>query len=176
MNMSSTPSEPASATPQPPESILSIRDPKLDVDTIMAEIRASLMKRRAEAEARGVNFDDMAMGRYIVPGNDRFPMELHEALQQVSLLRDSTQVSLFVTPSGIPIIGGLVQRIRTALHQAVIFYVNMSAERQIAYNVEVSRALNRLTAAMNKQLTEKDAQIADLQKRVEALEQQAKAR
>lgn len=168
-----TPTEPAPAAPQPPETVLSIRDPQLDVDAIMVEIRAALMQRKAEAEARGVNFDDMAMGRYIVPGSDRFPMELHEALQQVSLLRDSTQVSLFVTPSSTPIIGGWIQRVRTALHQAIVFYVNMSAERQIAFNVEVSKTLNRLTAALDKQLAEKDAQIATLQKRIDDLEQQA---
>ncbi len=172
--MTST-SSAAPATPQPADSVLSIRDPQLDVDAIMAEIRAALMQRRIDAEARGIDFDDIAMGRYNVPGSDRFPMELHEALQQASLLRDGSQVSLFVTPASVPIIGGLLQRIRTALHQAIIFYVNMSAERQIAFNVEVSRALNRLTASLDKQLAEKDAQIAALQARIDAMEQRTKA-
>ena len=173
--MSSTPSEPAPAVPLPPESVLSIRDPQLDVDAIMAEIRASLMQRRADAESRGINYEEIAMGRYTVPGSQRFPVELHEALQQASLLRDSTQVSLFVTPSSIPIVGGLIQRIRTALHQAIIFYVNMSAQRQIAFNVEASKALNRLTGSLDKQLAERDAQIAALQKRIDELEQLGKA-
>jgi hypothetical protein len=176
MNMSSTRPETPPVPLHAPESVLSIRDPQLDVDAIMAEIRAALMKRRAEAEARGVNFDDLAMGRYAMADSDRFPMQLHEALQQASLLRDSTQVSLFVTPTTTPVIGGLIQRVRTALHQAILFYVNMSAERQIAFNTETSKALNRLTAAADKQLAEKDAQIAALQKRVDALEQQAKTR
>ncbi len=133
------------------------------------------MQRRIDAEARGIDFDDIAMGRYSVPGSDRFPMELHEALQQASLLRDGSQVSLFVTPTSVPIVGGLLQRVRTALHQAIIFYVNMSAERQIAFNVEASRALNRLTASLDKQLAEKDAQIAALQARIDAMEQRTKS-
>jgi hypothetical protein len=174
--MSSTSSEPAPAVPLPPESVLSIRDPQLNVDAIMAEIRAALMKRKAEAEARGVDFDDLALGRYLLPDNNRFPIELRESLQQASLLSDSTQVSLFVTPTSTPVIGGLIQRVRMALHQAIIFYVNMSAQRQIAFNVEASKSLNRLTAAMDKQLTEKDAQIAALQKRIEELEAQAAAK
>jgi hypothetical protein len=152
------------------EDILSIHDHNIDVEKVMAEIRMAIERRRAEAEARGLNFEQLATGRYQIPTGNRFPGKLYESLYQASLLRDKSLVSPFITPVPVPLVGRLVQRIRGALHQLVIFYVNMSAERQIAFNIETSRALNRLVDALDKEAAS-DMAAQALSARVSQLEE-----
>ena len=141
----------------------------LDVDAVMRTIREQLIKRRASAELAGLDFDALARGVYQAHGGGRFEDSLFERLFQAEMLRDKTQVALFVTPRPIPVIGGLVARLRVGLHQIALFYVNMSAQRQIGFNVEISAALNQLVKALEKEREETQTQKQALEHELTAL-------
>jgi len=171
-NPSSTESTPSTVAgnslPTNPEDVLSIRDPNIDVDALMAEIRAGLLRRRAQAEAQGMNFDDLARGRYAAPLGERFPHQVYETLYLASMLRDQTQVEMLLTSSSVPVIGGLIQKVRAALHQVAMFYVNMAASKQISFNIDIVKALSELIQALDAEQHQK--KIAALEARVAELE------
>jgi hypothetical protein len=61
-----------------------------------------------------------------------------EVLTRLSALEVHSQVQ----PSRIPIIGGLVTRLKQALHQLVLFYVRDLAAQQNAFNAQTLHVLN----------------------------------
>ncbi|MCX6017988.1 MAG: hypothetical protein NTZ50_05685 [Chloroflexi bacterium] len=162
---------------------IEINDEKLDIEGILQAIRIQILQRREKASTEGIDFDALARGTGSIPDAVRFPPSLHESMFQAEMLRDKTQVSLFVTARPMPIIGGLIQRLRTGLHQIAVFYVNIAAQRQIAFNVEVARSLTQLVSTLEaeqKSESAADASIAQmreeidyLKRRVEELEHQS---
>ena len=137
--------------------------PDLDAEAIMREIRARIRARRAEAKARGLDFEAYADGLYPLPPDALFSRDLYEAVRYVGLGWDKVGVEMALTESRLPLVGGLVQRLRTALHELVLFYVNRLAARQIRLNEQTARALTILVRDL-------EAEIADLRARVTALE------
>ena len=137
--------------------------PDLDAEAIMREIRARIRARRAEAKARGLDFEAYADGLYPLPPDALFSRDLYEAVRYVGLGWDKVGVEMALTESRLPLVGGLVQRLRTALHELVLFYVNRLAARQIRFNEQTARALTILVRDL-------EAEIADLRARVTALE------
>ena len=93
--------------------------PDLDTEAIMREIRARIRERRVEAKARGLDFEAYADGLYPVPPDAVFSRDLYEAVRYVGLGWDKVGVEMALTESRLPLIGGLVQRLRAALHQLV---------------------------------------------------------
>ena len=49
---------------------------------------------------------------------------------------------VFVSKSGVPIIGGLIVWLRTKAHELVTYYVNQSAARQTSASEHLLRALS----------------------------------
>ncbi len=137
--------------------------PDLDAEAIMREIRARIRARRAEAKARGLDFEAYADGLYPLPPDALFSRDLYEAVRYVGLGWDKVGVEMALTESRLPLVGGLVQRLRAALHELVLFYVNRLAARQIRVNEQTARALTILVRDL-------EAEIADLHARVTALE------
>jgi hypothetical protein len=122
------------------------------------------------------------MGRYEITEGERFQSQVYESMYAMSSLRDKSQVQPFVTPLPVPVIGPLIQKIRGALHAIAIFYVNMSAERQIAFNVATSRTINAMARALDKEalsapkaedMAQLKAELARLQARISELEKRA---
>ena len=58
--------------------------------------------------------------------------------------------------------GGIIGRIRQKLHRLVVYYVNQSATRQIAFNVAAVHAINTLAD----QLRQSEAEVADLRRQL----------
>jgi hypothetical protein len=56
------------------------------------------------------------------------------------------EVQLQMRPSHIPLIGGLVTRVKQALHQLVLFYVRDLAAQQNAFNAQLVRILSKIGA------------------------------
>lgn len=148
---------------------------QLNVDAIMQAIRDQIVRRRSDAEAAGIDFEKLAKGEYALSTGGRFPAQLHEQVFQAEMLRDKTQVSLFVTPLPIPMIGGIVARVRAALHQVTLFYVNMSAQRQIAFNSEISKTVSQLVQALENERQNDTATIKDLTLEIQHLKQRIEA-
>ena len=114
---------------------------EVNVEAIMQQIRQQIIaKRAAVAPATG----GPAGGGEIVVTGKRFPPEFYEHLYQARLALDEVQVPVFVSKSGVPIIGGLLVWLRMKLHELVSYYVNKSAERQVSASEHLLRALSLL--------------------------------
>jgi metal-sulfur cluster biosynthetic enzyme len=140
-----------------------IESAALDAEEIMQEIRARLRARRDEARARGLDWEAYVDGLYPVPSDAVFSRDLHEAVRHLSLEHDRVSVEMALTGMGLPLVGGLAQRVRAALHELVLFYVNRLATRQTRVNYQASRAMALL-------IRELEAEIRDLRARIETLE------
>lgn len=153
----------ALVTSQDPASTFQIEDVDIDAEEIMKEIRARLRARREEALARGFDWEAYADGLYPVPPEAVLSRDLHEAVRYLSLEYDKANVEMELTETQLPLIGGLVQRVRAALHELVLFYVNRLAARQIRVNYQASRAMVMLVRDL-------EAEVRDLHTRVQMLE------
>jgi hypothetical protein len=135
----------------------------IDAEAIMQQIRARLRARRAEARARGMDFEAYADGLYPLPPDARLSRDLYEAVRSLNLSYDKLGVDLALTENRLPVMGGLVQRARAAFHELVLFYVNRLGARQVRVNQHTARALAALVRDM-------EAEIANLRSRLDKLE------
>ncbi|MBN1135179.1 MAG: hypothetical protein JXM73_01245 [Anaerolineae bacterium] len=136
--------------------------PDLDTEAVMREIRARIRARRAEAKAKGLDFEAYAEGLYPLPPDALFGRDLYEAVRYVGLGWDKVGVEMALTESRLPLIGGLVQRLRAALHELVLFYVNRLAARQVRFNEQTARALAALVGDLEAEIVELRARLAAL--------------
>ena len=154
--------------------IVNIRDPEIDAEAIMRDIRARIRQRRAQAEAQGLDYEALAEGR---PAESvgRFEADLYYDLRRLSVSYDEVGVKLSLTETRLPLIGGVVQRVRAALHQVILYYVNMLARQQARINKYNLRVLTALTRDLEADATSADIEalrqeIAWLRERIEQLE------
>jgi hypothetical protein len=142
-----------------------IEGDNIDAEAIMQQIRARIRARRAEAKARGLDFEAYADGLYPLSPDATLSRDLHEAVRRLGLGYDKVSVELALTETRLPLIGGLVQRVRAAFHALVLFYVNRLAARQIQVNEQATRALTALVRDL-------EAEVTDLRARLARLEQE----
>jgi hypothetical protein len=142
---------------------LEIEAGNIDAEAIMQEIRARLRARRAEAKAQGLDFEAYADGLYPLPPDAPLSREVYEAVRRLGVGYDKVSVELALTQTRLPVIGGLVQRLRAALHGLVLFYVNRLAARQIQVNEQVARALAALVQDMETEILDLRARVAELE-------------
>lgn len=147
----------------------------VDAWSLNAVIESKVAKRRSDATSKGIDYDNLATGKFDMQSSGRLPQQLHEAVFQADLLRDKTQVQLLVSERPLPIIGRVVERMRTALHQAIIFYVNMGAQRQAAFNVEAAKSLTALVQALEDEVEHKEAALQELRTEIRELRGQVNA-
>jgi hypothetical protein len=147
-----------------PQDIIEIRDPEIDVEAIMRQIREKIRERREEAEAQGIDIDSLAAGDH----DRRFDDDLYREMRQVSA--SASQMGVILSPAekdGIPILSVLSNRIRLAMHQLVVYYVNMLAAQQNHHNGQLVRLLMKLVRGLERE--SHPEQVAELQAEVEAL-------
>jgi hypothetical protein len=140
-----------------------VEAPDLDAEAIMKEIRARLRARRERAKVQGLDFEAYADGLYPLEKDAVLSRDLHEAVRYAGLGYDKVNVEMMLTETRLPVLGGIVQRARSALHGLVLFYVNRHASRQIHFNEQTARAL----VAMVRDL---EAEVRDLRARISSLE------
>jgi hypothetical protein len=141
----------------------SIEGNEIDAEAIMQEIRARIRARRAEARSRGLDFEAYADGLYPSPPDAVFSRDLYEAVRYADLGYDKVGVEMALTETRLPLIGGLGHRLRAALHEVVLFYVNRLAARQVRVNEQMARTLTTLVRDL-------EAEIRDLRTRLAELE------
>ncbi len=110
---------------------------EVNVEEIMQQIRQQIVAKRAAVGPAAAAGDITVTGK-------RFAPEFYEHLYQARLALDEVHVPVFVSKSGVPIIGGLLVWLRTKLHELVSYYVNKSAERQVSASEHLLRALSLL--------------------------------
>lgn len=116
---------------------------EVNVEEIMQQIRQQIVAKRAAVGPAAAGSPAAAAGDIAVTGK-RFAPEFYEHLYQARLALDEVHVPVFVSKSGVPIIGGLLVWLRTKLHELVSYYVNKSAERQVSASEHLLRALSLL--------------------------------
>ena len=141
--------------PNAPEPAFEIRDPDMnavDVEEIMTRIRERIRQRAQAAEANGLHY-----GLPSLVASRKLPAELYKALDQTRSTASSVRVPLAQS-------SGLVGKVRKVVHQLVVFYVNMLADKQMAFN--------RASANTHKQLVQA---LEASNARIEMLEQEVAA-
>jgi hypothetical protein len=144
--------------------IIEIHADEVDVEAVMFAIHSNLQQRRAAAQAQGLNYEALAAGR-LTQDSGRFSPEVYANLRRANATADRIAVSQQVSEQRIPVIGGVLQRVRQALHQLVVYYVNMLAGNQIRFNESMATAVTSLVADL-----EHETELASLQAEVQALQ------
>lgn len=102
---------------------------EVDIEAIMQDIRRQILERKLPGQAA------------LPLSGRKLPPEFYEHLYEASLVQSQLGVRIHVTKSAVPLIGGLIDRVRTAFHQLVIFYINQVAEQQAEVNNHLLQAL-----------------------------------
>jgi len=127
------------------------------------EIRARSQARRAEAQAMGLDYEAYAGGLYPLPADAVFGRDLYEAVRQVGFGYDKVSVEMELTGTRLPVVGGLVQRLRAAVHELVLFYFNRLEARQMRFNKQMARAVAILVRDLEAEVRDLRARLADLE-------------
>ena len=157
------------------QGVVEFRDSDIDSEAIMRRIRQKIRERRADAESRGLDYEAFVEGLYATQVSARFDHDLYYDLRRMSVGYNKIGVGLSLTESRIPILGPIIQRIRRALHQLVIYYVNQLAGQQARFNEYAMRALTSMTKTLEEgaDVDDLDAlreDVIELRERVRALE------
>jgi len=147
-----------------PEDTIEIRDTEIDADAIMRQIREKIRERRAEAEAQGVDFE----GWVEEAAARRFSDDLYRDMRRISA--SSAQMGVTLSLLGgrnIPVLSALIRRVRQALHELVVYYVNQLAAQQNHYNRQIVNMLMRFVVDLERESHAE--QIAALQQEVQVL-------
>ena len=150
------------------EDIIEIRDNQIDVQAVMQQIRANLQKRREAAAAQGVDFDAFVAGLN-QDQQGHFDAAVYYNLRRANALCDRITVSRYVSPRPTPLIGGLIQRARGALHDLVIYYVNMLGSKQTLFNEAIVYMQNSLIEGLDKDAEQTRVELAALRTEVQQL-------
>lgn len=129
---------------------------EVNVEQIMQQIRTYLAQKRGEEP-------DAALEslQAVSPA-------LQTALSEARKAAKDTVVAATPHKSSLPVIGPIVDRLRIAAHQLVVFYVNMSAARQAGFNLHALESLTVLSQYAHEQLATK-AELDCLRQEVQAL-------
>ncbi len=111
----------------------------VDIEAIMAEIRRQLLSRNVGPGLSGV---------HVPLSGERFSPEFYERLYLAGLATNEMHIYLDVAPSSAPLIGPLIDRLRRALHQLVLFYVHKVVERQAEVNRNMLAAISTLSVEL----------------------------
>ncbi len=153
-----------------PEQVIEIRDPEINVEKIMQEIRERIRQRREQAGRQGLDYDDLIDEKGLGMAG-RLPPDLYRELHQFCTTGETIGVSLAMRDRHLPILNSVFYRIEELLHRLVVKYVNMFAGRQIAVNRSSAHLFSKLVRA----LEERDARIEELENQVAALKSASQA-
>ena len=153
----------------PPDNLIEIRDPEIDPEAIMAEIRERIQERRQELGYVTKQFSTYGGAHF--PGRpDDVPYdpEFYDHLESANelYLQVPTEVDLQASPATrVPMLGPLWAMLRELAHGLVVYYVNRSASHQTGVNREVISVLNKMTAIN----LEQQRRIIRMQSEIDAL-------
>jgi hypothetical protein len=152
-----------SAADQAPAEIIEIRDPEVDVDALMAQVRENVARRRAEgaysedldAIADAVRAASLAEHEFSsgVAGDGRAIAATLAELNAHWMVREVPFTSY------VPVFGPVIVAVRNAWNWvSTKWYVRPIIQQQVGFNALVVRALTE-SVASQKELTEKVSQL-----------------
>ncbi len=118
-------------------------DEKIDIEAIMQQIRQQILETK------------QAAGHETAPSipvqGKRLPAEFYEHLYYAGMTYDQIGVKMNVTAVPIPIIGKVIEAVRTKIHELVLFYLNQTAAQQIKVNHHLLQALSILSEQLEEE-------------------------
>jgi hypothetical protein len=111
----------------------------VNIETVMQEIRQQVLERKLPSQVN------------IPIGGKHLPPEFYEDLYRAILAQGQLGVKVQVSKSDVPIIGGLIDRLRMMFHQLVIFYVQRLTEQQSEVNRNLLQALSAMSQYLEEQ-------------------------
>jgi uncharacterized coiled-coil protein SlyX len=131
---------------------------QVDVESIMQQIRDYLARK----SGRPVSEAGPRPAQALLDG------EVYEELYEANRTYDKLYVTLYLTPTRMPLMGALWQHVRAKIHGVVLFYVNRLGELEMGFNAHVIRVLNAMVQNMDEERTPE--QLTALHAKVEQLE------
>ena len=115
----------------------------VNVEEIMQQIRKEILEKQTTVGQGGAP---------LVPtGGKRFSPEFYEHLYRAAMAHDQLTVTIHVTKVSIPILGPVIEWVRTKLHELVLFYVNQIAIKQIEVNTHLMQAISVLSQDLERE-------------------------
>jgi hypothetical protein len=114
----------------------------INIENIMREIRQQILVEKAAWDISGTPI--------VATGGKYLPDTYYEHLYHAGLLYGELEVQMHLTPTTTPVIGAVLHRLRRIIHEAVIFYVNKLAARQIEINKHLLRTVSLLGEEVEK--------------------------
>jgi GT2 family glycosyltransferase len=146
---------------------------EIDVDALMRQIQERVHQKsdraRVQAREEGVGWPSMEIAGLEEELREHLSWVQHNPAVWVSLKLSEQP------PMRVPVLTRLWQLVRRQAHQLVIFYVNGLAAQQTKLNVSFAKVVSRLVErlygeAIEPEIAQLRAQIADLTERIESLE------
>jgi len=153
------------------DDIIEIRDPEIDAQEIMRRIRERVRQRAAQKKAEPWLPDFGSEVAEVDSPTGAFTPKMYYTLQQAREQANRIWVDLLLaetTTQRIPFLGGLWRRIRREAHNLVLFYVNILAANQAAFNNHVVRILSELVGKQEQLLDDEDT-LKRLREEIQAL-------
>jgi hypothetical protein len=123
----------------------------VNIEEIMREIRAEILAKHAAIGSGGET---------LVPiSGERLPPEFYEHMYQAALAYENVGVEMHVTKVNIPLIGSVVEWLRSKVHELTIYYVNQVVTQQTEVNYHLLRALSVLSQELEAE-SESDGDLA----------------
>jgi hypothetical protein len=151
--------------------IIEIRDPEINVESIMARIRENIRQRK---EAHPELFD-LELSTFPVGGPSPDDVTGEEALafnlRQALITADEIGVMMSPVKSPLPVVGPLWAAFKRQMHGLVLYYVNTLAGKQMKFNRHVAHALQRIVGqSATEEIVALRQEIEALRARIEQLE------
>lgn len=112
----------------------------VDVDQIIKEIRQDILRREQRklgVEPRDVNL----VGEGLSP-------DFYASIYRAEMMYRDLSVDVEIEPSGAPVIGSLIDRLKRSLHGLVRHYVNLMLAEQVQFNRYLIQLVSRLSVEL----------------------------
>jgi hypothetical protein len=147
---------------------IEIDDPALDAAALHQRVLDGISRRRQLAVERGLDFENLARGQLLMTATNE------HWLKDLQLYQDKIHVHAALTPPPYTYLGfpmAILIRLKKEFHGLAAFYCNLLGERQILFNEKLVQILNVFSHSLESAESLAD-RVAELQQRVEILEQQ----
>ena len=151
--------------------VIEIRDPASNVEEIMNRIRERIRRRRAQANAQGLEYDSLVDARAPAVVVDQSDADLDYDLRQLQANADAILVSLAMRDRRIPLLNSLFYRLEMLLHRLALKYVNQMAGRQVVFNTAAANVIS----VMAQRLEQSETRAQKLEQEVRALRERVDA-
>lgn len=131
---------------------------EISVEELMRQIQMHVAHQKIQAFGMDAEFDGT------------FDQSLYDALIEAAQENADLHIELQVTPTPVPLLGKIFDRVRRSLHGLVLFYTNQNTARQSAVNKHVLAAIAALVRDMERSEARHKADVAALHANVVQLE------